>query len=64
MVMQVIVNLQGAIRKDPAADVFVSYCPALKLYSQGEDEDQAMDALKSAVSLFLTHCIEHGKVKP
>lgn len=62
MVMQVIVNLHGAIRKDADADVFVSFCPALKLYSQGETEEQATDALKSAVTLFLEHCIEHGHI--
>ena len=62
MVMQVIVNLQGAIRRDVDADVFVSFCPALKLYSQGETEEQATDALKSGVTLFLAHCIEHGHI--
>ncbi len=61
MVLQIQVNLSGAIRRDADADVFVSYCPALKLYSQGEDEVQAMEALKSAVGLFLTTCFDRGQ---
>jgi predicted RNase H-like HicB family nuclease len=62
MVLQIQVNLSGAIRRDADADIFVSYCPALKLYSQGEDEIQAMAALKGAVGLFLTTCFDRGQL--
>jgi predicted RNase H-like HicB family nuclease len=62
MVLQIQVNLSGAIRHDEDAGVFVSYCPALKLYSQGESEVQAMEALKSAVGLFLTTCFERNQL--
>jgi predicted RNase H-like HicB family nuclease len=62
MMLQLIVNLNGAIRKDAAANVYVSYCPTLKIYSQGETEDQASEALKSAVTLFLTHCVQNGQI--
>src|SRR5687767_12373843 len=62
MVLQIQVNLSGAIRKDDAANVFVSYCPALKLYSQGEDETQALEAIKSAVTLYLATCIDRGQL--
>jgi predicted RNase H-like HicB family nuclease len=61
MVLQIQVNLSGAIRRDPDVGVFVSYCPALKLYSQGEDELQALEALKSAVGLYLTTCFMRGQ---
>lgn len=62
MVLQIQVNLSGAIRRDEDAGVFVSYCPALKIYSQGEDEAQALEAIKSAVMLFLTTCIDRGQM--
>lgn len=54
------VKLKGALRHDAEAGVHVSYCPALKLYSQGGTAKQAQEALESAVSLFLTTCLDRG----
>lgn len=62
MVLQIQVNLSAAIRKDADANTYVSYCPALKLYSQGDNEIRALEALKSAVELFLTTCFERGQL--
>lgn len=39
---------------------YVSHCPALDVYSQGETEEAARDNLKEAVELFLVTCIEIG----
>ena len=38
---------------DSEATVWVSKCPALGIYSQGESEEEADLAIKEAVALFL-----------
>ena len=52
------VQLQGLIRWDEDAGVYVSCCPALQLYSQGESEEEAEEAIKSAVHLFISTRLE------
>ncbi len=39
---------------------FVSSCPILDVFSQGETEEQAKNNLIEALSLFLSSCYEHG----
>lgn len=66
-------NLRIGLRHDKEAEVFVGYCPALKIYSQGETEQEAIIATQSAVSLFIRECLkrdilrdvfkEHGLTK-
>jgi hypothetical protein len=56
--IQVSFRLQFATRRDDEANVYVGYCPALKLYSQGITEHQAEEAIVSAVKLFLVACYE------
>lgn len=56
--LQVSFRLKFATRRDDEADVFVGYCPALKLYSQGMTEHDAEEAVVSAVKLFLVACYE------
>jgi hypothetical protein len=56
--VQVSFRLQFATRRDDEANVYVGYCPALKLYSQGITEEQAAEAVVSAVKLFLVACYE------
>ena len=54
------VQLKAAIRRDDDAGVFVSFCPALKIYSQGETKREAKEALTSAVRLFIDGCLGRG----
>ena len=54
------VNLLGATRKDEQAGVFVSFCPALNIYSQGVTEEDAHKALQETIELYLETCYEHG----
>jgi predicted RNase H-like HicB family nuclease len=56
--VQVSFRLQFNTRRDDEADVYVGYCPALKLYSQGTTEEEAEEAVVSAVKLFLVACYE------
>ena len=53
-------RLSGAIKKDEEVNVFVSYCQALKIYSQGRTEEEAKQAITSAVTLFLSVCYQRG----
>jgi hypothetical protein len=56
--VQVSFRLQFATRRDDEANVYVGYCPALKLYSQGRTEQESEEAIVSAVKLFLVACYE------
>ena len=49
MRLQVLFKLQGRVRQDVAAQVFVAHCPALGISSQGETEASARAALTDAV---------------
>jgi predicted RNase H-like HicB family nuclease len=53
-------SLQGAIREDKDTDSFVSYCPALDLYSAGRTRVEAKKALQSAVDMFVRICYERN----
>ena len=46
------------VRRDDATNSFVSHCPELKLYSAGNTELEALEAIRSAVSLFLRWAYE------
>jgi hypothetical protein len=56
--LQVSFRLKFATRHDADANVYVGYCPALKLYSQGETQEEASNAVVSAATLFLVTCYE------
>lgn len=58
MTVQVSFRLQFATRRDDEANVYVGYCPALKIYSQGKTEQESEEAVVSAVKLFLVACYE------
>lgn len=58
MTLQVIFRLKFAMRHDDDANVYVGYCPALKLYSQGTKKDEARAAIISAAKLFIVRCYE------
>jgi hypothetical protein len=45
-------------RMDEDAGIFVGYIPALRLYSQGRDEEELKKALTSAAEMFIVRCYE------
>lgn len=47
--VKVLVN----VRPDDEAGVFVSHCPVLNVYSQGESEEEAKEAIQEAIQLKL-----------
>lgn len=56
MQIQVLFNLKFATRYDERASVHVGYCPALGIYSQGQTEPQAENAIVNAAKLFIITC--------
>src|SRR5689334_10057480 len=42
---------------------FISSCPILDVFSQGETRSKALDNLKEAVRLFIESCIERGTLE-
>ena len=51
-------TVPAEVRED--ADHFVSFCPALDVYSQGPSEDAALDNLAEALQLFVESCLARG----
>ena len=51
-------TVDSEVKKE--GDAYVSYCPALDVYSQGDSEDEASANLIEAQQLFLQSCYERG----
>ena len=58
------IDLACVIRRDKQASIFVSHCPNLNLYSQGETEEEAIGAITSAVVLYFKALCAYNKPKP
>lgn len=52
------IKLRAAMRYDEAAEVWVSWCPALDIYSQGTTEQRAQEAIKDALAMYVRYCYE------
>lgn len=53
-------SLEGQIREDKETASFVSYCPALELYSAGRTRPEAKAALQSAVDMYIRLSYDRG----
>lgn len=62
MALKITASVKAATRKDDQTGIYVAYCPALRLRSQGTDEKRAKAAIESAIMLFLKTCIDEGKL--
>ena len=40
---------------DDEANVYVSHCPVIKLYSQGRDETEAAESMEGAIELYINN---------
>lgn len=54
------INLSIDIHKDEETGIWVSYNPDLDLYSQGNTEEEALEALKLGIDTHLALCHERG----
>jgi len=59
--MDMAFRLKVGLRRDGQSGAVIAYCPALNLYSAGENESEAHAAATSAVKLYLEACWERGK---
>ena len=55
-------RLNVGVRWDEAARIYVSYSPALDIFSQGTTEKEAIRALESAMRMYLVTAIEGQKL--
>ena len=62
MFPQITFKLNTKLRHDPGASVFVSHCPALKIFSQGESKEEAVEAIREAASLYLQTAFAHDRL--
>jgi hypothetical protein len=53
-------RLKAGIKHDPAANVYVTYCPFLQIYSQGRTKIVAKAALQDAVYCVLKNAYQKG----
>jgi predicted RNase H-like HicB family nuclease len=53
-------NLAFATRHDEQANVFVGYCPVLKVHSQGRTDEEAREAVVDAARLFILTCYKRN----
>jgi predicted RNase H-like HicB family nuclease len=60
--VEMVFNLTCLVRHDSEASVFVSHCPALGVYSQGETQEEANEAIKSAVTLFIEAAFDFDRL--
>lgn len=53
------VRLAAYVRKEEPG-IYLSYCPALDLYSQGDTVKEAREAIAEAIHLLISGCLEDG----
>lgn len=56
--MKIDIKLRAAVGFDEVAGVWVSWCPALDVYSQGTTKTEAKDGLDDALGMYLKYCYE------
>jgi len=54
------VKLPALVKKEKRGRVYISSCPVLDVYSQGESREKALANLKEALRLFFISCFERG----
>lgn len=53
-------TLPMKIKRNKEQGIFISCCPVLDIYSQGETEEEAKKNIIEATRLFITSCFERG----
>lgn len=57
------INMNCSVERDEDVDGFVSHCPTLDVYSQGETEEEALEAIKSAVTMHITTAFDFNRLE-
>lgn len=58
MKLEINIKLRAAVRYDTETTGWVSWCPALDLYSQGKTRKRAQDALNEAIGMYVRYCAQ------
>ncbi len=62
MQIRIEAQLIVSVRWDDAAGVYVSYAPALGIYSQGKTTGHAIRAIEGAMRMYLITALEEDKI--
>lgn len=62
MQIRIEAQLNVSVRRDEAAGVYVSYAPALDIYSQGRTPEHAIRAIEGAMRMHLITAMEEDKI--
>jgi predicted RNase H-like HicB family nuclease len=62
MQIRIEAQLNVRVRWDDAAGLYVSYAPALDIYSQGKTQDGAIRAIEGAMRMYLITALEEDKI--
>ena len=60
--VQLVAHFTVGVKRDGRSR-FVSWCPALDIYSQGPTQDKALKNIREAVQLFVLDCLERGTLE-
>lgn len=52
------IRLQAGVRYDDESELWVSWCPALDIHSQGTTEERAKASLREALGMYVKYCFE------
>ncbi len=55
------VKLPALVKKEKRGRRYISWCPVLDVYSQGESRDKALSNLSEALRLFFVSCFDRGR---
>jgi len=56
------VKVNCGVKHDAEDNVWVSVCPRLNVFSQGDTEEEAIEAIRSAVTLHLSTAFDHNRL--
>jgi len=62
MKLEIAIKLKAAVRYDEEAGVWVSWCPALDVYSQGTSRQRAQEAVEEALVMYVRYCFQKKKL--
>jgi predicted RNase H-like HicB family nuclease len=57
------INIKFPVKIEKKEKWYVSSCPVVDIYSQGNTEEEANSNIIEALTIFLTSCIEHGTLE-
>jgi len=60
MAFDITMTVKLPVKIQKKGSLYVSSCPALDVFSQGNTKKEARKNLGEALAAFLTGCIEHG----